>query len=146
MPELYSGSHEADVVGRGAVGLTAALALAGGGISTILAGKPPPNLDNRTTPLLIGSFPTRGKLRGCTVCDARAAPIKVMRIVDDTGRLWRAPEVKFQAGEIALNAFGYNIENRYLIDALEQRARNLSGLQIINEDVLSIIPHRQTAS
>jgi 2-octaprenyl-6-methoxyphenol hydroxylase len=33
-----------------------------------------------------------------------------------------------------------------LIDALEQCARNLSGLQIINEDVLSIIPHRQTAS
>lgn len=146
MPELYSGSHVAVVVGRGPVGLTAALALAGGGISTVLAGKPLARPDNRTTALLGGSVTALEMLGVWTLCAARAAPIKVMRIVDDTGRLWRAPEVKFQAGEIALNAFGYNIENRYLIDALEQRARNLSGLQIINEDVLSIIPHRQTAS
>ncbi len=45
-----------------------------------------------------------------------------MRIVDDTGRLWRAPEVKFAADEIDLDAFGYNIENFHLVAALEQRA------------------------
>ena len=49
-----------------------------------------------------------------------------MRIVDDTGRLWRAPEVKFEADEIDLDAFGYNIENRHLVAALEQRAARAS--------------------
>ena len=39
-----------------------------------------------------------------------------MRLVDDTGRLIRAPEVRFSCDEIGLDVFGYNIENRALID------------------------------
>ena len=35
-----------------------------------------------------------------------------MRLVDDTGRLIRAPEVRFSSDEIGLDEFGYNIENR----------------------------------
>ena len=42
-----------------------------------------------------------------------------MRLVDDTGRLIRAPEVRFSSDEIGLDAFGYNIENRALMAALE---------------------------
>ena len=48
-----------------------------------------------------------------------------MRLVDDTGRLIRAPEVRFSSDEIGLDAFGYNIENRALMAALEQRAAEL---------------------
>ena len=40
-----------------------------------------------------------------------------MRLVDDTGRLIRAPEVRFACDEIGLEVFGYNIENRALIDS-----------------------------
>ena len=58
-----------------------------------------------------------------------AAPLKVMRIVDDTARLIRAPEVRFAAAEIGLDAFGHNIENRHLIAALEARARELALAQ-----------------
>ena len=50
-----------------------------------------------------------------------------MRLVDDTGRLVRSPEVRFSSDEIGLEAFGYNIENRDLIAALEARAAALSG-------------------
>ena len=46
-----------------------------------------------------------------------------MRLVDDTGRLIRAPEVRFACDEIGLDAFGYNIENRSLIEALEATRR-----------------------
>ena len=46
-----------------------------------------------------------------------------MRLVDDTGRLIRAPEVRFSCDEIGLDAFGYNIENRALIEALEATRR-----------------------
>ena len=47
-------------------------------------------------------------------CEDKAAALKTMRLVDDTGRLIRAPEVRFSADEIGLDAFGYNIENRVL--------------------------------
>jgi 2-octaprenyl-6-methoxyphenol hydroxylase len=54
-------------------------------------------------------------------CRDHAAPLRVMRIVDDTGRLWRAPEVRFEAAEIGLDAFAWNIENRHLVAALWER-------------------------
>ena len=63
-----------------------------------------------------------------------------MRIVDDTGRLWRAPEVKFEADEIDLEAFGYNIANRDLVAALEQRARGIATLQLIDDEVTAVEP------
>ena len=50
-----------------------------------------------------------------------------MRLVDDTGRLIRAPEVRFSADEIGLDEFGYNIENRLLMAALEERAAELAA-------------------
>jgi 2-octaprenyl-6-methoxyphenol hydroxylase len=69
-----------------------------------------------------------------------------MRIVDDTGRLWRAPEVKFSANEIDLEAFGYNIENRHLLGALEQRARELPALRMIEAEVDTVRPDDGSAA
>ena len=60
-------------------------------------------------------------------CRDQAAALRIMRLVDDTGRLIRAPEVRFSCDEIGLDAFGYNIENRSLMVALEERAAELSG-------------------
>lgn len=141
-----SGTHNdrcaAVVVGRGPAGLTAAIALAEGGAQTVLVGLRPAKPDNRTTALLADSVTALDTLGVWSLCRAKAAPLKVMRIVDDTGRLWRAPEVRFDASEIGLDAFGYNIENRHLIDAMEERARNLSGLQIVDGEVLAIKPER----
>jgi len=102
----------------------------------------PAKPDNRTTALLADSVTALDTLGVWSLCRAKAAPLKVMRIVDDTGRLWRAPEVRFDASEIGLDAFGYNIENRHLIDAMEERARNLSGLQIVDGEVLAIKTER----
>jgi 2-octaprenyl-6-methoxyphenol hydroxylase len=69
-----------------------------------------------------------------------------MRIVDDTGRLWRAPEVKFACGEIDLDAFGQNIENRHLIAALDARARALPSLRIVEDEVRSLDPDDDAAT
>ncbi|HYV69236.1 MAG TPA: UbiH/UbiF family hydroxylase [Pseudolabrys sp.] len=142
MPGTYNDQCAAVVVGRGPAGLTAAIALAEGGSSTLLVGSRPAKPDNRSTALLADSVTALDTLGVWFLCHAEAAPLKVMRIVDDTGRLWRAPEVRFEASEIGLDAFGYNIENRYLIDAMEERARNLSGLQIVDGDVLAIKAER----
>jgi 2-octaprenyl-6-methoxyphenol hydroxylase len=61
-----------------------------------------------------------------------------MRIIDDTARLLRAPEVHFAASEIGLDAFGYNIENRFLLAALDARARALAALTVIEDAAQSV--------
>ena len=144
MPHNQHSSRTAIVVGGGPAGLTAAIALAEGGIPTVLAGKRPAKPDNRTTALLAGSVTALQTLGVWAHCSVHAAPLKIMRIVDDTGRLWRAPEVKFDANEIELEAFGYNIENRHLVEALELRARGLSTLQIIEGEVSVVMPQTDT--
>jgi 2-octaprenyl-6-methoxyphenol hydroxylase len=129
---------EAIVVGGGPVGLTAAVALAASGIVTALAGKRPGASDNRTTALLASSVTALETLGVWELCREQAAPLHHLRIVDDTGRLWRAPEVKFDAEEIGLEAFGWNIENRVLVEALTQRAKSLPSLTLIEDEALRI--------
>ena len=137
---------EAIVVGGGPAGLTAAIALASGGIRTVLAGQRPARPDNRTTALLSGSVTALETLGVWEHCREHTAPLRVLRIVDDTGRLWRAPEVKFAADEIGLEAFGYNIENRHLVEALEQRARALPGLRLVEDEVIEVTPGEHEVS
>jgi 2-octaprenyl-6-methoxyphenol hydroxylase len=139
MPDK-SDKPAAIVVGGGPAGLTAAIALAQGGIQTVLAGKRPARSDNRTTALLAGSVTALETLGVWPLCAAHAAPLKIMRIVDDTGRLWRAPEVKFDCAEIDRDAFGQNIENRHLVAALETHAGTLPNLRLIEDDVTSVTP------
>ena len=59
-----------------------------------------------------------------TAAPRRPRRCGTMRIVDATARLVRAPEVRFAAAEIGLDAFGHNIENRHLLAALDARARD----------------------
>ena len=136
-----SAEPEAIVVGGGPAGLTAAIALARGGIATVLVGARPGQADNRTTALLAGSVTALETLGVWALCRDRAAPLRVMRIVDDTGRLWRAPEVKFDADEIGLEAFGYNIENRHLVGRAGRSApRALPNLRLVDDQVTEVTP------
>ena len=110
-----SETYDVVVVGGGPAGLGAAIALAQTGANTALIARRAPYADNRTTALLGGSVDFLQALDVWPRCKDNAAPLQAMRLVDDTGRLIRAPEVRFSADEIGLDEFGYNIENRLLM-------------------------------
>jgi 2-octaprenyl-6-methoxyphenol hydroxylase len=130
-------SAEVAIVGGGPAGLTAAVALAEAEVETALISRPAAD-DHRTTALLADSVTALGTLDVWARCRDQAAPLKVMRIVDDTSRLIRAPEVSFAASEIGLDAFGYNIDNRHLHAALEARAGELPSLKRIKDEARTV--------
>ncbi len=139
----HSGRHPVQpiaVVGGGPVGLAAAIALASTGESVTLVARKVPYVDNRTTALLGKSIDFLDDIGVWRLCADKSAALKVMRLIDDTGRLVRAPEVRFSCEEIGRAAFGYNIENRLLIAALEQRASECASLTRIDDDAAGIIP------
>src|SRR5437868_6517562 len=106
---LESINIDVAVVGAGPAGLTAAIALTAAGASCVLLGRS--TSDNRTTALLASSVTALDTLGVWLRCRHQAAPLKVMRIVDATQRLWRAPETRFVSDEIGLEAFAWNLEN-----------------------------------
>ena len=120
--------------------MTAAIALSGTGAKTALLARRAPYADNRTTALLGASTDLLERLDVWRRCRDEAAALQTMRLVDDTGRLIRAPEVRFSAGEIGLEQFGYNIDNRSLITALEQRAAEFSNLTRYDDDAAALTP------
>jgi len=135
-PDVTQSSTDIAVIGAGPAGLTAAVALAAAGAAVTLIG--PAAGDNRTTALLAASVTALDTLEVWKRCADRAAPLRIMRIVDGTGRLWRAPEATFDCSEIGLAAFGWNLANRDLIAALATRAAEHANVRRIESSVTDI--------
>jgi 2-octaprenyl-6-methoxyphenol hydroxylase len=127
------------VVGGGPAGLMAAIAIASANVPVTLVAQSGP-ADNRTTALLASSVAALDTLGVWERCHGQAAALSVMRIVDDTGRLIRGPETRFESTEIGLDAFGYNIENRHLVAALQARAEGLPSLERVDGSVTTVAP------
>lgn len=138
-PRSASQNHHTAVVGGGPAGLAAAIALAQAGVATTLVARRSPYADNRTTALLGGSVDFLESLDVWRRCSDDAAALRTMRLVDDTHRLIRSPEVRFSSDEIGMEAFGSNIENRLLMIAMEARAAELPNLARIDDEAQSVV-------
>lgn len=127
------------VVGGGPTGILVAILLAQSGVDTALfAPSPPP--DTRTTALMQGSLTVLAEAGIWPCLASQSGALRHLRIIDDTGRLIRAPEVTFDAAELGFDAFGHNIENRVLTGALLERARGLAMLRVIPRPVSDVLP------
>jgi 2-octaprenyl-6-methoxyphenol hydroxylase len=116
------------VVGTGPSGLAAALALAHVGADAVAIGPAPaPSrdapFDTRTAALLTSSVDLLKTLRVWERLASEAAPLKAIRIVDASRSPLPAPDITFEASEVGLEAFGYNIANTALVAALYARAK-----------------------
>ena len=118
------------IAGAGPAGLAAAALLAKEGVATALVA-PPSTYDPRTVALM---QPSIQLLRYLDIwpgnLETVTAPLRKLRIIDDTGSLIVAPNLEFDAQELNLEAFGWNIPLGQLLPALRNRAGDLGVIFI----------------
>lgn len=123
------------VAGAGPAGLAAACLMALDGRRVVLVAREQgDNTDPRTVALMqpsirmlmhLGVWPGTLKLQ--------TQPLKKLRLVDDTGSLFKAPAITFDPAELGEDAFGWNFPLGLLIPALYARALEL-GVTITGSD------------
>lgn len=127
-PRMDSPLFDVVVVGAGPAGTATALALHHVGAAVALAGPPPPTAalarpETRTAALLASSVDFLKRLGVWEELLPDAAPLRAIRIVDASRSLLRSPEISFEARELGLDSFGFNIANTALNAALYGRAQ-----------------------
>ncbi len=75
--------------------------------------------DRRTAALVPASIEFLRNINAWESLAADSAPLRAIRIVDDTGRLLRAPEILFSASDAGIEDLGWNIPNATLTTALQ---------------------------
>ena len=131
------------VVGAGPAGLAAGCALAAAGLSVTVVGPPAPadaDREGRTAALFPAALAVLDAMGVLSDVAPVSAAITAIRIVDDMGRLLRAPEVRFDAADMGLAVLARNIPNGPLVRALEGRAASLPTLQRRPETATEVVP------
>lgn len=129
---------EIAVVGAGLAGQITALALARAGRSVALIAPKTDKVDKRTTALMDQSIRFLNRLGLWSQIEPSAAKLSTMQIIDGTDRLLRAPTVAFRSSEIGLSAFGWNMSNETLNDALGEAIAKESNIEVIDASAQEI--------
>jgi 2-octaprenyl-6-methoxyphenol hydroxylase len=125
------------VVGAGLAGLAAGVGLARAGYSVVSCGAAERLGSGRTVALLGDSIEFLDGLGVWRDLLPLAAPLRSLRIIDDTGALLPVRPAEFRASEIGLEAFGWNVENAMLSDVLAQAAVASPRLRRLESKVTS---------
>lgn len=138
------------VVGGGPAGSAAAGALAVKGFSVAMAAAPnsapDQTVETRTAALFPPAISMLRRLGAWEGIANLCTPLRAIRIVDDTGRLLRAPEVVFRAAEVGLPDLGHNVPNAELTAELARAVANLGVRLIPDGTVLSTSQDGDTRS
>jgi 2-octaprenyl-6-methoxyphenol hydroxylase len=119
------------IAGAGLAGLTAALGFARAGFEVVSSGAAERTGRGRTVALLDQSVAFLKSLGLWTSLESQAAPLRGLRLIDDTGALFPPRPVEFLASEIGLDAFGWNIENDRMAETLGARVADAAGVERI---------------
>ena len=106
------------IAGAGLAGLTAAYGMARAGFDVVCCGAVERTGRGRTVALLNQSVAFFKSFGLWADLEPRAAPLRSLRLIDDTGAFFPPRPVEFHAAEIGLDAFGWNIENDLMAEAL----------------------------
>lgn len=135
MPEFY----KIAVIGGGLSGCAAAISLANAGHKIALIAPKPKHFDGRTTALMRHSIDFLEKVGVWSEIEPHCAPMKTMRLVDGTNRLFRAPVVNFHAHEIDQSEFGFNIPNAHMLKTFEKHLDNNENITRYEEFSSSVV-------
>ncbi len=140
--------HDVLVSGGGPAGLAAAALCAQGGLKTALITGPADPFEKRHDPRTIALMRPSMRLLehlGLFTDELRklSNPLVKLRLVDDTGGIFSAPEVTFDAREAGWSEFGWNIPLEDLHPALAEKAREL-GVEFISASALAVGDDRKS--
>ncbi len=119
------------IAGAGLAGLAAAIAFAEAGFDVVSCGADERLACGRTVAMLDRSIAYLQSLGLWAAIEADAAPMRALRLIDDTGALFPPRPVEFLCSEIGLETFGWNVENDRMADALAARAARTPGVERI---------------
>ena len=115
--------------GAGLAGLTAAYGMAKAGFDVICCGAAERTGRGRTVALLDQSVAFLKSLGLWADLEPHAAPLRALRLIDDTGALFPPRPVEFHAAEVDLDAFGWNIENDLMAEALAAKVADIPSVE-----------------
>jgi 2-octaprenyl-6-methoxyphenol hydroxylase len=123
------------VAGSGLAGLTASIAFAQAGFDVVACGADERLGCGRTVAMLDRSIAYLKSLGLWPVIEPYAAPMRALRMIDDTGGLFPPRPVEFRCAEIGLETFGWNVENDRMADALAACAAKVPGIERLGKAV-----------
>ena len=143
----HGGDFDVIVSGAGPAGLAAAALCAEAGLKTAIVTGPVDPFEKRHDPRTIALMrPSMRLLEHLALFDeslkALSNPLRKLRLVDDTGGLFSAPETVFDARDAGWEAFGWNIPLEDLHPAFARKAKEL-GVVFIRDSASGVAPDRR---